>query len=186
MVFNRPQNNKEKQGQYCKIAVLFNIVGLLINWCFISPQHAGFHYGTHGTARQQAAFFLFQPRNYCDNIEIDMATVVGTIPKPVRKDAFGVLRVGRTRVSLDSVVYAFNQGEDAAEIGRNFDSLTLAEIHSAIAYYLHNKEKVDAYLAEQDREFEKKRLQNLKDFPPCLTREMLTARENGLDPDWNK
>ncbi|MEQ1607061.1 MAG: DUF433 domain-containing protein [Pyrinomonadaceae bacterium] len=115
-----------------------------------------------------------------------MSSVVGTIPKPVRMDAYGVLRVGRTRVSLDSVVYAFNRGEDAVEIGRNFDTLSLAEIHSAIAYYLHNKAKVDEYLVEQDREYEKKRLQNLKDFPPRLTREMLIARKNGLDPDWKE
>lgn len=115
-----------------------------------------------------------------------MATVVGTIPKPVRMDAYGVLRVGRTRVSLDSVVYDFKQGADAAEIQRDYDTLTLAQVHSAIAYYLYNKEKVDAYLLEQDREYEKMRLQNLKDFPPRLTREMLIARKNGLDPDWKK
>ncbi len=115
-----------------------------------------------------------------------MEIVVGTIPKPVRKDSYGVLRVGRTHVPLDSVVYAFNQGEDAAAIQRNFDTLSLAEVHSAIAYYLHNKAKVDAYLVEQDREFEKKRLENLKDFPPRLTREVLLARKNGFSPDWKK
>ncbi len=115
-----------------------------------------------------------------------MATTVGTIPKPFRMDSYGVLRVGKTRISLDSVVYDFKQGADAAEIQRDFDSLTLAEVHAAIAYYLHNKEKVEAYLIEQEREFEKKRLQNLKDFPPRLTREILLARKNGLDPDWNK
>ena len=67
-----------------------------------------------------------------------MATIVGTIPKSVKMNSHGVLRVGNTRVSLDSVVYAFNRGEDAAEIQRNFDTLSLAEVHAAIAYYLHN------------------------------------------------
>jgi hypothetical protein len=33
------------------------------------------------------------------------------------------------------------------EIQRNFDTLSLAEIHAAIAYYLHNKEAVDRYIA---------------------------------------
>jgi uncharacterized protein (DUF433 family) len=64
-------------------------------------------------------------------------------------DSHGVLRVGNTRVSLDSVVYGFNRGEDAAEIQRNFDALSLAEVHAAIAYYLHNKAEVEQYLDEQ-------------------------------------
>lgn len=115
-----------------------------------------------------------------------MATTVGTIPKPVRMDSFGVLHVGRTRVSLDSVVYEFRRGADAAEIQRNFDMLSLAEVHAAIAYYLHRKEEVDAYLVRQEKEYEKKREQNLREFPPRVTREMLLARKNGTDPDWKR
>jgi uncharacterized protein (DUF433 family) len=113
-----------------------------------------------------------------------MATTVGTIPKPVRLDASGVLRVGKTRVSLDSVVYDFKRGADAAEIQRDFDTLTLAEVHAAIAYYLHNKEKVEAYLAKQQIEWERSRQEHEAAFPPKLTREMLLARKNGEDPNW--
>jgi uncharacterized protein (DUF433 family) len=115
-----------------------------------------------------------------------MATTVGTIPKPVRVDEAGGLKVGDTRVSLDSVVYAYNRGDDAAEIQYQFDTLSLAQIHAAIAYYLHNKAKVDAYLRQNEIEYEKKRAQNKIDFPNGLTREMLLARKNGTDPDWNK
>ncbi len=115
-----------------------------------------------------------------------MASIVGTIPKPVRINSAGTLRVGKTCVSLDSVVYAFNRGEDAAEIQRNFDTLSLAEVHAAIAYYLHNKAEVDAYLRQNEIEFEKLRAQNRIDFPNGPTRELLLARKNGTDPDWNK
>ena len=76
-----------------------------------------------------------------------MASIVGTIPKPVRV-VEGVFKVGDSRVSLDSVVYAFNDGNDAAEIQRQYDSLSLAQVHAAIAYYLHNKAAIDAYLGE--------------------------------------
>lgn len=115
-----------------------------------------------------------------------MATTVGTIPKPVRMDSYGVLRVGRTRVSLDSIVYDFRRGASAAEIQHDFDTLTLAEIHSAIAYYLHNQEKVDAYLVEQEIEDERMRKEHETKYPPKITREMLLARKNGEDPNWNK
>lgn len=113
-----------------------------------------------------------------------MATTVGTIPKPVRMDSYGVLRVGRTRVSLDSVVYDFKRGADAAEIQRDFDTLSLAEVHAAIAYYLHNKEEVEAYLVEQEIENDKAQERIERGFPPSVTREMLLARKNGEDPNW--
>ena len=113
-----------------------------------------------------------------------MAAIVGTIPKPVRMDSFGILRVGRSRVSLDSVVYDFKRGADAAEIQRDFDTLSLAEVHAAIAYYLHNREEIEAYLVEQETENEKAQKRIERDFPPGVTREMLLARKNGEDPNW--
>lgn len=107
-----------------------------------------------------------------------MAVSIGTIPKPVRRVEGGTLRVGNTRVSLDSVVYAYNRGEDVFEIQRNFDTLSLAEIHAAIAYYLHNKKAVDEYIAERAAYFEKCRAED-RARPGHLTMEMLLARKNG-------
>lgn len=69
----------------------------------------------------------------------------------------GGLNFGNTRVSLDSVVYAFNRGEDAAEIQRNYVTLSLAKVFAAISYYLHNKAKVDAYLEQQEIDYERRR-----------------------------
>lgn len=113
-----------------------------------------------------------------------MASIVGTIPKPVRLDDGGGLKVGKTRVSLDSVVYAYNRGETAAEIQYAFDTLSLAEIHAAIAYYLHNKAAVDEYLKQQEIRYERMRAEHEAQFPPKITREMLLARKNGEDPNW--
>lgn len=87
-----------------------------------------------------------------------MATTFGTLPKIVRRVEGGTLRIGNTRVSLDSVVYAYNRGEGAIEIQRAFDTLSLADIHAAIAYYLHNREKVDKYLAKRVADFERDRV----------------------------
>ena len=113
-----------------------------------------------------------------------MASTVGTIPKPVRRNSAGVLRVGDSRVSLDSVVYLFNKGETAAEIQYAFDSLSLAQVHTAIAYYLHNKEKVDAYLAEREIKKAKIREEITSKYSKPGMRELLLSRKGKDLKDW--
>ncbi len=114
-----------------------------------------------------------------------MASIVGTIPKPVR-EVEGVLKVGDTRVSLDTVVYHFNNGADAAEIQDQYDSMSLAQVHAAIAFYLHNKAEVDAYIAKHEADRERFWKEHEAKYPPTITREMLLARKNGTDPNWKK
>lgn len=58
-----------------------------------------------------------------------------------------------TRISLDSVVYSFLDGESAESIAQNFSLLTLEQVYGAIAFYLANQELVDAYLKEGETEF---------------------------------
>ncbi len=115
-----------------------------------------------------------------------MAVSFGTIPNAIRKVKGGVLRVGDSRVSLDSVIYMFNEGADAAEIRNNYDTLSLAEVHTAIAYYLHNKEKVDKYLAKRESERERAWREHEAENPPAITREVLQKRKNGEALDWKK
>ena len=68
----------------------------------------------------------------------------------VHEDDHGVLRVGATRVMLDSVVAAFHQGHSAETIAQQYPALTLEEVYGAITYYLANTEQVDQYLQRQD------------------------------------
>jgi len=62
--------------------------------------------------------------------------------------------VAGTRVSLDSVVNAFNQGQSPEAIQEDFPSLKRAQIYGAIAFYLDHQAEIDAYLADTGREFE--------------------------------
>jgi uncharacterized protein (DUF433 family) len=55
-------------------------------------------------------------------------------------------RIGSSRVSLDSVVYSWQQGDSPETIVENFPVLTLEEVYGAIAFYLANQESIDAYL----------------------------------------
>jgi uncharacterized protein (DUF433 family) len=68
----------------------------------------------------------------------------------IRQDEHGVLRVGATRVMLDSVVAAFHQGHSAETIAQQYPALSLEEVYGAIAYYLANRHEVDQYLNRQD------------------------------------
>ncbi len=80
-----------------------------------------------------------------------------------------------TRVSLDSVVYAFWRGESPEGIVDSFPALTLEQVYGAIAYYLGHREEIDAYLAQGDVEFEKLR-QRAREANPLLYKRLEEAR----------
>lgn len=58
-----------------------------------------------------------------------------------------------TRISLDSVVYSFLNGDSPESIAQNFPLLSLEQVYGAITFYLANPELVDAYLNEGEAEF---------------------------------
>ena len=62
-----------------------------------------------------------------------------------------------TRVSLDSVVYAFLRGKTPEGIQSSYTSLNLEQIFGSLAYYLANREKIDEYLRHQHAEFNRMR-----------------------------
>lgn len=65
-----------------------------------------------------------------------------------------------TRVSLDSIVYAFQAGDSPDEILKSFPAAgSLARIYGAILFYLENTDEVDAYLKRQDGRWEALRRQ---------------------------
>jgi uncharacterized protein (DUF433 family) len=68
---------------------------------------------------------------------------------PMNRDADGVIRVGNTRVRLDTVIYTFNEGYTAEEIVSQYPALHLADVYAAIAYYLNHRDAVDEYLRQR-------------------------------------
>jgi uncharacterized protein (DUF433 family) len=71
---------------------------------------------------------------------------------PLHADADGVIRIGATRVTLDTVIGAFLNGGTSEEIATRYPALDLADVYAVIAYYLWNRPDVDAYLAERAAE----------------------------------
>jgi uncharacterized protein (DUF433 family) len=76
---------------------------------------------------------------------------VTTQPLPLTRADDGTIRVTGSRVTFDSLIHQFKQGATAEQIHEDFPSLTLRDIYSAIAYYLHHTESVETYLREQDQ-----------------------------------
>src|SRR5437870_12127421 len=90
-------------------------------------------------------------------------------------------RIAGTRVSLDSVVYAFLDGDSPEDIAQSFPLLTLEQVYGAIAYYLSHREEVDAHLREEDSEFEMLK-QTWRQQNPQLAEKLDHARRALLIP----
>lgn len=97
-------------------------------------------------------------------------------PVPLAYDDHGTLRVGGTRVRLDTVVTAFHLGSTAEDVVEQFPSLDLADVYAVIAFYLRHRPEVDAYLTEGEARAAELRAEIETRFDPRGIRERLTAR----------
>lgn len=96
----------------------------------------------------------------------------------VRTDEHGVMRVAETRVSLDSVVIPFQNGDSPESIRSQYPSLTLEQVYGAITYYLGHKAEVDEYLRRQEIEYN--RLRAEQEAKPNALRDRLRSLKAGL------
>lgn len=71
-------------------------------------------------------------------------------PLPLRTDRSGTIRIGQTRVPLETVVHAFNEGATAEEIAYRYPTLELEDIYATITYYLRHQDAVGDYLRDQE------------------------------------
>jgi uncharacterized protein (DUF433 family) len=81
-----------------------------------------------------------------------MAITIRPEAPPLRRDASGALRVGQSRVLVDLVIRAFQDGATPEAIAHRYPTATLADIYAVIAYYLRHREDIEAYLAEREQQ----------------------------------
>ena len=98
-------------------------------------------------------------------------------PIPIEIDADGVARVGKTRVTLDTVVAAFNQGATAEEIGYRYPVLKLSDTYSTISFYLNHQKEVAEYLQQRQQQAQEIRVVNEQKFDSQGLRDRLLARQ---------
>jgi uncharacterized protein (DUF433 family) len=89
--------------------------------------------------------------------------------------------VAGTRVSLDSIVYAFLRGESPEGIADSFPALGLEQVFGALAFYVAKRDDLDAYLREGRREFDRLR-QKARQDRPALYAKLDAARRKMHSP----
>ncbi|PIU32780.1 MAG: hypothetical protein COT06_00890 [Syntrophobacteraceae bacterium CG07_land_8_20_14_0_80_61_8] len=81
------------------------------------------------------------------------------------------IRIKGTRIGIESVLYEYIHREQTPEsIVDRFPSLTIEQIYATILYYLHNKESIDAYLADWLEHGRRMREEQDRNPPPVITR----------------
>ena len=105
-----------------------------------------------------------------------MAVLAETEPVPLRQDEDGVIRVGGTRVTLDTVLAAYAQGSTPEQIAQDYSALQTADIYAAIAYYLRHRDEVEEYLQRRLRLADEARRELEARFPREGIRERLESR----------
>ena len=107
-----------------------------------------------------------------------MTPLETTIAVPFTVTEYGTIRIADSRVSLDSVVHHYKLGATAEQIAYSFPSLSRADIHLAIAYYLTHREEVEAYLQQQEAEADD--LQQRIEYDPKHQQRIAELRERIL------
>ncbi|MBC6473900.1 MAG: DUF433 domain-containing protein [Hormoscilla sp. GM102CHS1] len=69
---------------------------------------------------------------------------------PLREDETGAIRVGNSRVLLELVIIAFQDGASPESIVQQYSTLSLSDVYATIAYYLRHQEAIEAYLDRRE------------------------------------
>ncbi|MBT8363273.1 MAG: DUF433 domain-containing protein [Deltaproteobacteria bacterium] len=107
---------------------------------------------------------------------MNLASVTEKIP--IEKDKDGVIRVGNTRVTLETLVSAFNGGSTAEEMIYQFPVLNLADVYAVITYYLRNRDTVEKYLNNRMQLAKQVKQRNQGNKNMNDVRKRLLARQN--------
>lgn len=81
------------------------------------------------------------------------------------------IRIKGTRVGIETVLDDYLNGSSPEEIAARYRTLTLEQVYASITYYLHNQEKIDAYLARW-RAYGEAAWQEQQRNPPEFVREL--------------
>jgi uncharacterized protein (DUF433 family) len=107
-----------------------------------------------------------------------MTLTVGTEQIPLTQNEQGTIRVGQTRVTLESVIYCFQEGASPEGIVDAYPTLTLSDVYLVLGYYLRHPNEVAAYLQAQHQDIVDIRAHDEALVPPRTgLRAQLLARQ---------
>jgi uncharacterized protein (DUF433 family) len=97
---------------------------------------------------------------------------------PLRWDEAGGIRIGSSRVTLDSLLATYHNGSTPEEIAIQFSVLNLEDIYSAIAYYLNHRQEIDNYLEQRNQKAQQFRQQLTQKHNLVDLRQRLLTRQS--------
>jgi uncharacterized protein (DUF433 family) len=103
------------------------------------------------------------------------------VPKAYVQQREGGCYIVGSRVSIESIVYAFLRGEPAETIAESFPALTLEQVYGALAFYLARRSRIDAYLEAGKAEFDRLRSEARRAHP-ALYAKIEAARDTPARP----
>jgi len=80
-----------------------------------------------------------------------MTLLIQAMMPPLHTEPSGAVRVGDSRVLLELVVRAFQNGATPETIVQRYDTLDLSDVYDVIAYYLRHQTEVQSYLAQREQ-----------------------------------
>lgn len=93
------------------------------------------------------------------------------------------IRIKGSRIGIESVLYEYIHREQSPEaIVTRFPTLTLEQVYATILYYLRNREKVGAYIADWLEYGRRMRAEQNRNPPPVIVRlrALKADRQNAL------
>jgi uncharacterized protein (DUF433 family) len=98
---------------------------------------------------------------------------------PLTEDESGAVRVGNSRVLLETVIRAFQDGASPESIVNRYSTLSLSDVYNTIGYYLRHQDAVEAYLSQREQLAESVQ-QRLSSIQPDLSfiRTRLISQQN--------
>lgn len=80
-----------------------------------------------------------------------MSLVLEHESPPLTEDAAGAIRVGNSRVLLELVIRAFQDGAPPETIVQRYSTLSLSDVYSTIGYYLRHQQEIESYLSDREQ-----------------------------------
>jgi uncharacterized protein (DUF433 family) len=114
-----------------------------------------------------------------------MAFQIQTETVPIRMNTDGVALVGETRVTLETVLAAFNRGATPEEIVMQYPALSLSDVYLVIGYYLQHRDDVDDYIRAQQAQSEQVRreIESRSDFSDIRERMLARRAQSGRNAE---
>ena len=106
-------------------------------------------------------------------------------PPPFRWDEVGGIRIGSSRVTLDSLLASYDNGSTPEEIAIQFSVLRLEDIYTSIAYYLNHRQEIDSYLEQRDQQAQQLRQQLTQKHNLVDLRQRLLTRQSQKESGQN-